>query len=60
MEKRPSAVVALDAAKIDGQLLLNPIVYLAEIVIEHYIFGRNCRIGLKFKYPMPVFSLALL
>ena len=50
-------MVALDAAQISGELLLDFGVEVTHEVLEQDVFRRNRGIGLEFVQPMTVFGL---
>ena len=55
VEQRPAAMVALDAAQIDGDFGLElGVDRLAEIMAQQHIFGRDGRVGLELEHPVAV------
>ena len=60
MEQRPAAVLALDAAQIDGDLALQLGIHrLGQIMTQQHIFGRNGGIGFELEAPVPVRLLGI-
>jgi hypothetical protein len=58
VNERPAAVIALDAAKIDGdQALEFEVGLLAAKVSQQHIFGRDRGVGFKFETPVAVLVL---
>ena len=58
MKQRPAAMLALDAAQIDGDLALElEVVRLAEIVAQQDVFRRDRGVGFQFEDPVAVVAL---
>ncbi len=58
MKQRPAAVLALDAAQIDGDLRLElGIDRLGQIVSQQHVFGRDRGVGLQLEHPVAVRAL---
>ena len=56
--ERPASMIALDAAKINGDAALeSDVSLLAAEMAQKHIFRRNRRVGLEFETPMAVLAL---